>query len=326
MKLMIIKDPHFRFGFPGPTGRKDDYDVTMKHKLNQINKIIEKKGVEHLIFTGDVLDKKYPSYYDIDKISKNIIALKSINADIISVAGNHDLPFSRYSNYQKSIYKLLVDANLIRDVSFGKISLDNHIELYGLPYLKDNLFEEINKIHQQMDEKKLNMMILHEHFIPRDYTRMDTSENFVDLIAYDELTKFNKIKVFILGHLHRGFPTKRIGDQLFINPWSLFRLARNYYTLNEEHKPEVVILDTDNLDRVEHIKLNITPLDDAFITVEANDEDEKEELEINMVGSDLSNNNINPIDQFILQNSANEKEYRQLMDRYSFYEQKIKEK
>ena len=281
MKLLVIKDPHFRKGFGSPESRVDDYDDVIEDKLSQIEKISKDKGIDYIVFTGDVLDKKYPSSYSFGAIMSNLELIEKIKGfskkGILSIAGNHDLPYSSYDNVNNSVYKLAMSH--LKDISYSKIE-DDKTSVYGIPYVEhDKVMDEISKINEQADPEKSNVVVLHEHFIPFDSEIGDLK--YSSFFKYTDVKKFSNIKFFVYGHLHKGFEPRNYeleggNSQWHINPYSLYRLARNYYTVSGEHVPEVTYIDTESED-VYNIKLKVGDFSIVFDRNLLNQETENDE-------------------------------------------------
>jgi len=270
-KFMCVCDPHFRFGFPSPISRKDDYNTVINEKIDQIVKIGVEHGVVAVLVAGDVTDKKYPSSYSLSSISGNMALMQKLGSEVehgvLTIPGNHDLPWSNYAEMDRSFYGLMSQVNMITDLSFSKTRIGDTV-IYGVPFLSDSkqLFEELEKINTNADPDLYNIVMTHEHFISMNDEVGDLK--YSSFHTYEDLVKFDKINGFVMGHLHRGFKptyyeTKSGRKQWYINPWNIYRLARNYYVLNDEHTPEVAILDTDN-DTVIHVPLLVPPTSEVF--------------------------------------------------------------
>lgn len=269
-KFMAIKDPHLRYGFPSPISRRDEYDIVINDKIDQIIKIGEEHGVTAVLLAGDITDKKYPSSYSLSAIAGNMALMQKLGSKVdavYTIPGNHDLPWSNYAEVDRSFYGLMAQVNLITDLSFAKTEIGNTV-IYGVPYLSDSkqLFEELEKINTNADPDKHNIVMTHEHFISMEDEVGDLK--YSSFHTYEDLVKYENINGFVMGHLHRGFKpkyyeTKTGRKQWYINPWNIYRLARNYYVLNDEHTPEVAIIDTD-ADTVIHVPLVVPPTSEVF--------------------------------------------------------------
>lgn len=281
-KVAVIKDPHFRLEFPPPVSRKDDYKETIYNKVNFIIEECRKRQVNQLIVTGDLFDKKYLKHYNSIAVKENIELLRHFKVndiEVISIAGNHDLPYNSYDNVEDSLYGLVAKLGLITDISFKHITIGKH-QIYGVPFISnsEDLFSHLDAINTYAKSNLLGgniFVVLHEHFIPFDASLDDLK--FTTFFRYTELMKYKAIDGFILGHLHRGVPIARYeykdgNSQIFINQWSLYRLARNYYSSLDLHKPELVFLDLDKKE-AETIIIPHLSFKDAFIKNKIKDEE-----------------------------------------------------
>ena len=93
------------------------------------------------------------------------------------------------------------------------------------------------------------------------------------------VSKFPEISAWVCGHLHRGFPTSKHKGRIFVNPWSMTRLARNYYVLGDEHIPTMVRLNSDLT--YEDIPLPCVSFKEGF---NEQDFDKAVELEMDLAG------------------------------------------
>ena len=264
--FLILKDPHFRFGFRSPIGRTDEFFTQIKDKLSQLKDMVlslqKQEGEVYVICTGDVFDIGYPNKYNLPVIK----AMESIfdeylnDVPFLSIAGNHDLPNSSVSMKKQSIYKYFVDKGCIRDLTVEPLEIEgqNSLIVQGLDYGVKEL--EVTK-HDK------HILVLHEYCIP--FSAMSLIKNdFMEYVEYRELMqRYSNIDVFVLGHLHTGFANEKVGSSLFLNGWNFSRLARDYYSLNDKHLPEINVLkyDTDlGSFKAELVKLNVTRSSEAF--------------------------------------------------------------
>lgn len=261
MILGVIKDPHIRLGLGKPIGRTEDFEDNIKEKLSFILNKCKDFNCRHLIFTGDVFDIKAPSLYSLPVISlikQELLKFKEEGIEILSVAGNHDLPFASIDKKSESIYQDFVDRGLITD-----------LETCGYDYITGfDYNSSIIYIRNRLIKDKINrVLVLHEHCLP------DGESMFGDYLTYSEIAhslnnnKNSKCEYVICGHLHKGFEPVIVDDVAFINPWSLTRLARDYYAVNSKHKPTLEIVDTDEYD-VESIEIPHHSYGEVFIEKE----------------------------------------------------------
>ncbi|NCB03577.1 MAG: hypothetical protein EOM67_15705, partial [Spirochaetia bacterium] len=244
--FLVLKDPHLRIGLGNPIGRKETFQQEIKSKLAFILGYACTNGITNIIFTGDVLDIKAPSKYDYPAIRALKDELEIFRANGIklwTILGNHDLPMASRDMYSISVIHDFVRDGYLRLLGSKPLKLDDAY-VYGINYVADqSIFEkelaEIDAIELNDGIKKL--VVLHEHIIPDD-----AYEGHVHFYKYSQMCSgYKNINGFICGHLHRGFPTQMYKKRLFVNPWSLTRLARNYYVLNDEHVPTMVHVKSD---------------------------------------------------------------------------------
>lgn len=288
--FLVIGDMHLRFGFEQPIGRTHNFYNEIYSKIEQIIKICRNRDITTVVTSGDIFDIKTPTKYGFTSIRENKKILKMFKDDgirMVTISGNHDLPFSSKDMKEKSIYQFFCDIDMLYDVSNNTLPDDvsiktaevGNISISGLDYRnpEKKIFEDLEilnkKLGKQKKEGMTNVVMLHQHFVP-------PSDNldFVDFFKYFELQKFSNIDIFALGHLHKGYKTEYLEDeaghkQYYCNGWSLTRLAREYYSVNDLHKPQVIVITVDkgNIE-FEDIYLEVASFDDAFIKKDMNNE------------------------------------------------------
>lgn len=276
--IITIKDPHFRVGFEPPKSRTDNYIETITNKVTQITEYAVSNGIDYLIITGDLLDKKYKSLYNINSFYQNLELIKKLCKPfkkVFVIPGNHDLPFNNYKNLSDSIYNMIVTHidNMV-DVSFKHYETEDYV-ISGIPFIQEGTMEQIKKVNEVKTDK-IHLCVLHEHFVPIEDDLKELK--FTTFYQYEDLPQFTNIDIFIFGHLHKGFPLKYYfkkgteDKQWYVNTWSLYRLSRNYYSLNDLHTPEFCVIRGRDL----HIEtLNFKSFEECFIQEEINKELEK---------------------------------------------------
>lgn len=275
IKIAFIKDPHLRFGFNRPQGRNGAFETQILEKINFIENYCEHHIVDSLVFTGDVLDKKAPSDYSPNQLMMNESIINDLNniVDTYTIHGNHDLPFSSIQMKDKSILNYYMKHGAISPLP----CVHGSVKVYGIDYKEsiDENIKDLEQLHDLMNPDDYNIVVIHQHFAPQIANNDELSHS--SFKRYSSLYHLYKINSFVFGHLHIGFPTETIindvskKQQHFINPWSMTRLSRSYYSVNEKHIPEMVILNIDtktNTSTVEHVILPHAPYSEAFIVEE----------------------------------------------------------
>jgi len=269
LKYATIKDPHLRFGFNKPVGRSESFFDEISAKLDYIRQEMNNKDIKLLIIPGDILDIKAPhkyTYVQINKIIKELEKFTNDGIKILTIAGNHDLPFSSIEKKPDSIYQFLVNNNYIISVADDPYITDEY-EIHGIDYSspEESVFEKLDTIHAKLDTNKHNIVLMHQHFIPDGKDTLD----FVSFFKYSSLTKYELVNTFIMGHLHKGynpvFHKNKTRDQWYINQWSPVRLARDYYSVNDKHIPTMVTYIDNEFTTIE---LPCKSFDDSFIKME----------------------------------------------------------
>lgn len=267
--MLIIKDAHFRFGHTKPLGRKETFEQEIIAKWEYIVNYAVSNGIQNIVFTGDILDIKAPSAYNLINISKLKKELnKAIDKGITlySILGNHDLPLASRDLYPTSMFASLVEDGYLHRLGSDPIQIeDNYV--FGVDYTSDQeLFRaEVQYINDFDIGSTKKICVIHEHCIPDD-----EYEGHVNFFKYKDLVKaYPNINIWVCGHLHRGFPTQAVkyktNQATFVNPWSLTRLARNYYALNNEHTPMFVHY---HIDKFKDIIIPHSNFEEGFIEQE----------------------------------------------------------
>ena len=263
MRYAFIKDPHFRFGLSKPVGRTDNFHDEIMDKLAFLVGYCVENDIPNIVTTGDILDIKAPSLYDfkaVKEISDVLTDIKDSGITLMSIAGNHDLPSSSIDKKEDSVYQYFVDHGLIVDIESSNLD-----EICGLDYRP-----KLDTLFQWLEEAPLKeIIVVHEHLFPtkEDYTGFGTYTYYQNVADAINSNKNSKCKYVVAGHLHKGFATQEVDGITFINPWSFTRLARDSYAVNNDHKPQFVVLDTDT-GKVETIEIPHKPFSEAFIEAE----------------------------------------------------------
>jgi len=261
--LLVIKDPHFRYGLSKPTSRTKNFFNQIDYKLERLIELAKELKVKNLAIAGDVFDVKSPLKY-------NLLVLKAIEArleklkgwfeNIYTIAGNHDLPYASIENIKDSVYWYFAQKGYFTDTAFKPISLTPQIDIVGIPYIGEasQTLPELKRLKL----RKNTLLMLHIYALPNSSYQIPK----LDTATYQELVELlpKEVKGVILGHLHKGFAPQKVNGVVFVNGWAFTRLTRDYYTLNNKHQPEAVLID-DNLNATPFI-IPHAPYKEAFTT------------------------------------------------------------
>ena len=113
-KLIVIKDPHFSFGFQNRIRKNYEHDIT--EKLEFISQYATENGIQKIIFTGDVFDNHYECKWSFRQFKKNKNMLEKyfINRglELWSIAGNHDF-FHGQEIIENTVFGEMVEDGII---------------------------------------------------------------------------------------------------------------------------------------------------------------------------------------------------------------------
>jgi len=259
MKILITKDEHTRLGFRDKF-RKPKWEEDMIHKHEFISQYMLDNGIHVKVTTGDIFDKQKGWSFSQYKENKKIFSIyKKNNQQVFTIAGNHDYLEGR-TNISDSVFEEYMNLNLIQHIpSYGWGFGDTEIEanIYGIDYQEDknSVVREINKIvSDKKFKEKPAVLVLHANVTP-DPER-------VTEFTYEELSQYG-FKAIICGHYHNGFETEEINGTIFINPWNLWRVVRDYSVQTGEHIPEFVVLDLQTWE-YEHVMIPHKPYQEVF--------------------------------------------------------------
>jgi DNA repair exonuclease SbcCD nuclease subunit len=266
VKLLFIKDPHYRFGFQKPLGRQDSFQAEIDAKVDFVQEYAVQNKVDAVCYTGDLTDKKNPSDYLATQLISNEKSMSKITVPQYTIFGNHDLPASSIQLKDRSVLNYFMGHNVIKPLPFksGKVIV------HGIDFIEnpDEHKKALDALHESMSEDDINIVVMHQHYVPPFSKNAELK--FIHFNTYSDLYEYEKVSVFVMGHLHMGFETtyRELPNgkkQIFVNPWSMTRLSRNYYAVNELHTPEMVevTIDGDEINW-KHVIIPHTPYSEAF--------------------------------------------------------------
>ena len=310
-ELLFVKDLHLRpNNVKQPVGRTELYYDQIKNKLEQINSYAFEHGIKYLLCAGDIFDIKARSRYTFDGLMylDSLITKTLKDVHLVTIAGNHDMPSSARIQLESSVYAYFARNGRFVDVSNKPLDLPGVVSIYGVPYNPDinSLRQELEVINSQMDALVINILMVHEHLLPR-------AENiYASFLTYDEiLSLVPNARVICAGHLHKGFPAFRMNKRYILNPWSFNRLARDHYVLDQTHIPEFCHITINNFEvDVKTIPLKVQPFDVTFI---------QEQLHIERAYQDSISDFITKIEDFRGIDEALENTPAEIRDKIGHY-------
>ncbi len=112
--FLLIKDPHFMFGFRNNI-RKHGWEHDIDSKINQIISYAETNSIKYIFFTGDVFEKSKKKDWSLNQLQQNkkrLKRFKKAGIEIYSNAGNHDF-FDGRESIEGTAFGEMVDLGLI---------------------------------------------------------------------------------------------------------------------------------------------------------------------------------------------------------------------
>lgn len=223
MKILFFADIHLRSASDRPKWRIDDHYKAQFAELYEIGDIALNNKVELMISLGD--------FYDHTRVSHQLITdtlawCKTLPCSLYSIVGNHDV-----NGY------VTTDRNNGLGVLFESGAVEE---------LKELVFDDqkviIRGINAYLDPRKGSYM-----FDPKynGYCAIVASHNFIipHEVPFDAVLPSQvqtNANIVALGHYHKTFNVYE-KNTAFINPGSIARWA-----INEQHQPQVFIVDTAN--------------------------------------------------------------------------------
>jgi DNA repair exonuclease SbcCD nuclease subunit len=273
MKILFFTDVHLRSQSDRPLWRVDDHYKQQFEELKEISAIAEANKVELIISAGDFFHNTRVSH---QLVTDTLNWCKSLPCSLYSIVGNHD-----------------VNAYVTSDRNNG---LGVLFEAGAVERLDELVFNDkkivIRGVHVFLDPK------LGDYFFTErkhdDYYKIIVSHNFI--IPHDVLFEAvhpSQVKtnanLIALGHYHKEF-LHHEGNTTFMNPGSISR-----WSINEQHQPKVVILDTE-LNTLTNVLLKCAlPADEIFDLASAA-EIKSTEMNLQAFVDSLENTSFNNMD------------------------------
>lgn len=267
--FIVVGDMHIRY--TAPSFRKSTFYSELLNKIDQINKLARQYNAD-VICLGDLFNSYVEDYFEL--ISYDLInRIKGW----YSLIGNHDCKTTN-GDLRGTSFGTLKAANIIKlGLDFAKKYNNDKVEYHFFDYYNRQNLMKKQIISEEDRDKKVRIAFIHDYVMPKG-----TKENF----EYKECEE-NDYNIVFCGHYHYPFDCI-VGRTRYINPGSLMRLTISEVKLNRV--PEVILY---NSNKIEHIKLKCSSIDD--IVIETNSVTEKFESKFAemLLENDLSCNDNN---------------------------------
>lgn len=244
MKILCLPDLHLTDS--KPRERLDDYTETLKRKFEFILDTATERNCELILQPGDFMDSPTVSY---DFLCWLINAIK-LHSDIpiVTTVGQHDL---RYRNYENTALRTLSyschqELTVLKggDECFQFVRKKNKV--YASPFNTG--------IPEITDNGQFNILITHRMIIQEKIWSGQEDAEPSNLFLRN-----NKFNLIVSGDNHQSFYQSYKGRYLF-NCGSMMRST----IAQTEHKPFIVLFDTDCPDNFETIYIPIVSSKKVF--------------------------------------------------------------
>lgn len=242
MKVLVTGDWHVRDDQPG--SRTDNFFETMVRKIKWILDTAVEQGCSYVLQPGDFFDKSRPVQSQVLEILLNrTIAPYLSDLMILSVPGNHDLPYHRMDQLDRSSLGVMFEyGTVVRAVctTFPVEKIVVHGAGWGEELPDHDLFPadfRIGMTHVSIDETNT----FPEWEKASDYLARHP--------AYDLIVTGDNHKQFVVDL----FVAEENRNQILINAGALFRTSVDEI----DHKPAVYIVDTDLPGKYKRIEIPV---------------------------------------------------------------------
>ncbi len=266
MKFICIKDPHLSFGFQNKI--RKNYSEQIEKKLDFISNHAVENNIKNIIFTGDVFDQSQERQWTFRQFLQNKKMLEKYFIEkgliLYSPAGNHDY-FNGKETIDNTVFGEMVADNIInyigdKYVEFSDLGIQRPVRLWGIDHSNDK-----NKVMQriyEINESKttLNIVVIHMNVTKEAGLFTDFTKEFL-------ANTFENIHIWILGHYHIGSKPDVINKKIFIDPWNLVRVARDYPTkMNKfDVNMNVLTISTETGITVDEVQIPHLEFKEAFV-------------------------------------------------------------
>ena len=256
-KIIFIKDPHLAFGFQNRI--RKDYEGDVRKKLEFVSNYALNNNIDNIIFTGDVFDHQYERGWSFKQFLKNKEILEeyfvSRGLQLWSIAGNHDF-FHGQERIEGTVLGEMIQDGIIKYLTREPLQVDK-LTVYGVDWSssRDKVIARIDEINKQ---EGLKAVVIHMNVTDKQTPFTDFTKDFLS-------KTFDNIHIWVLGHYHIGQPPITVNNKLFIDPWNLVRVARDYDVKMDKFNINMTVLELDNKLRAYDVEIPHRSFREAFI-------------------------------------------------------------
>lgn len=264
MKILHTSDLHL-----GKNLSEESFYNDQKYILDEITKIVKEKNIHVVMIPGDIYDKSIPSSEASMMFDKFLTDLSKMNVKVLITSGNHDAN-ERLAFGSKIFNEFNIHIVTSYEGQMEKVCIDD-VHFYLLPFLKpfhlkhlmdEQEYEKINNSNDMMrwildrekiDKSKKNILLAHQFVmwdgkLPEQCDSESISLNNVGTLDAIDVNLLDDFDYVALGHIHRPQKIKRETIRYSGTP-----LKYSFSEVND--KKSVVIIDTDNIEKIELLEL-----------------------------------------------------------------------
>lgn len=252
-----------------PISRTTSYHQDVRDELMDLIRKVNESGAEYLFISGDINHIKTASAYQSRDINYYTEIFRHLKLKTLAIPGNHDLPFSSFSEVEKTPYRNLINSANITDLSNKVLQLTEEIKVIGIPfYPTAHALCLLGQIPQKKTPNEITITLVHLDALPEAIPLPWKIISYADLCAAGP-----NVDLFLLGHVHLSFAPWTNGNQWISKPWSIGRIAKDYFNkenpLKLNHKPQLSLIDIDPSSpkpiSINYIELEHKPFSEVFV-------------------------------------------------------------
>lgn len=266
--LICVADWHLRDTVP--RCRTDDFLWAQRVKLIWLEALRAKYGCR-IVSAGDVFQVWKSSPFIINQV------LRYFPKDVVSVAGQHDLPGHNFNRVDESAYWSLVCSDKMTDISDGEIYEDDFFDIWGFPW---------NAPLKKVDKTDRIKVALMHKMVYKGRKPFPEATGGVQAI----MKKLEGFDLIVSGDNHLPFTFKNAEGQLLINCGSVTRQDAD----QAKFRPRVYLwyADTNTAEPV------YFPIVDGVVSRAHIEEPKKREERINSFVEKLQSGTVDTMDAF----------------------------
>lgn len=247
MRILYFTDTHIRG--TSPRSRIDDFQLTIRRKIEEVIEIAEREQVDFVLHGGDVFDRPNLSPAVVREFAH---VFRQFQAPIYAIAGNHDIYGHNPNTIERTMLGLLDAFGMIRLIGEKeKVTLEKDgliVQLSGQPFHYDLDKREIPLDYHRANESEANYCIHMVHGMLVDRALPDgVPHTMVGDVWCDD------VDILLTGHYHAGFPLQHRNGKYIVNPGALARI--NNHPSEIKRMPQVALIELGDQIQIKMIPL-----------------------------------------------------------------------